>query len=61
METLIKYCKEKYSKKIRNISLSLYDEEDGDGNEWLLTIRETSDNHPQGYVWAAWHIPTKNN
>lgn len=54
----IEYCKENYSKDIRNISLSLYDEDDAEGNEWQLTVRETSENNEQGLVWCAWHIPT---
>ena len=54
----IEYCKEKYSKDIRNINLSLYDEEDAEENEWQLTVKETSENREQGLVWVAWHIPS---
>jgi len=54
----IEHCKEKYSQDIRNINLSLYDEDDAETNEWQLTVRETSDNKEDGFVWCAWHIPT---
>ena len=54
----IEYMKEKHSQDIRSIKLDLYDEDDAVGNEWMATIRETSDNKEQGHVWVPWHIPT---
>lgn len=56
----IEHCKKTYSDKIRKIDLILYDEEDASGNEWQLNVSECSENNKQGYVWAAWHIPTNN-
>jgi len=54
----IEHCKKQYSKEIRSINLSLYDEEDACENEWQLTVSECSKNNEQGLVWAAWYIPT---
>jgi hypothetical protein len=56
----IEYCKKTYSDKIRNINLTLYDEEDASGNEWQLNVSECSENNIQGLVWAEWFIPTNN-
>jgi len=54
----IKYCKETYSKDIRKIELSLYDEKDACENEWQINVSECSDNNEQGTMWLSWHIPT---
>ena len=54
----IEYMKKEYTSDIRSINLGLYDEEDAEYNEWQVTVSECSDNHKEGYVWAAWHIPT---
>lgn len=56
----IKYCKETYSDEIRSIDISLYDEKDSNGDEWLITISETSENKKEGNLWVPWHIPTTN-
>jgi len=52
----INYCRKSFSKNIRKINLTLYDEEDALENEWQLTVSECSDNNEQGYEWAAWKI-----
>lgn len=54
----IEYCKNKYSQNIRDIKLTLYDEDDAEGNEWQLNISECSKNNKQGTMWAPWFIPT---